>query len=114
MAGLVFSSADSHPELLLGGGGSSGSNLSVPPQEVPHQGAEVSASPLGKGVGVFGLIASPSENGITMDDQIKDPKVNRMFPIWDWDPVIACVYYTCPGYRSYSLWHPPQRSLIYC
>lgn len=80
MAGLVFSSADSHPELLLGGGGSSGSNLSVPPQEVPHQGAEVSASPLGKGVGVFGLIASPSENGITMDDQIKDPKLQFVAP----------------------------------
>lgn len=47
---------------------------SVPGLSVP-QGEEVSTSPQGKGVGVFALSTSPGDNGLMMEDQIKDPKV---------------------------------------
>lgn len=73
MAGLtdVVFPVDSHPE-LSGTRGNSAPSLSVP--QGP-QGAEVSTSSQGKGVGVFALSTSPGENGLPMEDQIKDPKV---------------------------------------
>lgn len=40
-------------------------------------GAEVSASPQGKGVGLFALGGSPGDNGLKIEDQIKDPKVKK-------------------------------------
>ena len=72
MAGLtkIVFPVDSHPE-LSGIRGSSGSTMSVSHQEVPQEG-EASASPSGKGVGVFALNAS--DNGLTV---MKDPKVSE-------------------------------------
>lgn len=58
---------NSCPELAL----TSAPSLSVP------QGEEVSTSPQGKGVGIFALGTSPGDNGLMLEDRIKDPKVCR-------------------------------------
>lgn len=75
MAGLteiVFPADDSQPN-LTSTRGSSAPSLGVP--QGAAQGTEVSCSPQGKGVGLFALSTSPGEDGLSMDDQIKDPKV---------------------------------------
>lgn len=46
----------------------------APSLGVPQE-AGVSSSPQGRGVGLFALSSSPSDSGLSMDDQIKDPKV---------------------------------------
>jgi hypothetical protein len=72
---LVFPVA-SHPELAsptkiraaeVRGG--SAPSLGMP------RGGEVSASPQGKGVGLFALSTSPADIGLMMEEKIKDPKV---------------------------------------
>ena len=71
-----------HSRSITGAGGlgsqvttTSGGAMPSAPLETPQGAAEVSASPQGKGVGVFALGTSPGENGIPMEEQIKDPKV---------------------------------------
>ena len=67
---IVFPTG-SHPELATAElGGVSASSLGVP------EGEEVSTSPQGKGVGIFALSTSPGDNGLMMEEQIKDPKVS--------------------------------------
>lgn len=76
MAGrtTIIHATDSHPELQVHPAPST-SGLSM----LSHaaEGGEVSASPQGKGVGVgvFALGSSPGDNGLNMEDEIKDPKV---------------------------------------
>lgn len=65
---LVFP-VNSHPDLVNG-------TASLCVSNGITQGAEVSTSPQGKGVGVFAL---SGENGLAMEDQMKDPKVNELF-----------------------------------
>lgn len=60
---------DSQPNLA------STMDSSAPSLGMPPQGAEVSCSSQGRGVGLFALSTSPSDSGLSMDDQIKDPKV---------------------------------------
>lgn len=66
---------DSLPDLQVQGDPSV-SGLTV----LPHaaKGDEVSASPQGKGVGVFALGSSSGDNGLKMEDEIKDPKVCKV------------------------------------
>lgn len=61
----------SHPKLAAAEvRGGSAPSLGVPERE------EVSTSPQGKGVGIFALSTSPGDNGLMMEEQIKDPKVS--------------------------------------
>lgn len=73
MAGLteVFPT-DSQPNLTSTREGLAPS-LGLP--QGTSQEAGVSSSPQGRGVGLFALSSSPSDSGLSMDDQIKDPKV---------------------------------------
>lgn len=71
---LVFP-VNSHPDLV--NGTTSSPHLYV--SNGMSQGAEVSTSSQGKGVGVFALSASSGVNVLAMEDQMKDPKVNLLF-----------------------------------
>lgn len=65
------------------------SQLTLAEVELP----DVSVSPQGKGVGVFGLEGSPGVSGIKNEGPLKDPKVQYM------DITCAC---TCTLLKNYK------------